>query len=184
MRFLKTKLNGICLIEPLVHEDSRGFFFESYSQRDFEANGIQEHFVQDNISRSRKGTWRGLHYQLPPHQQGKLVRVMEGEVFDVVVDIRRGSPTFGQWFGTPLSAENKRALYVPPGFAHGFCVVSEVALLTYKCTALYSPLAERAIRWNDPKIGIKLPLEPDPALISPKDKNAPSLDEAEISPFF
>ena len=179
MKFIETKLKGVYVIEPKVFSDARGFFMESYSHRVFREHGIQEVFVQDNISRSVKGALRGLHYQLNPHAQGKLVRVTEGAVFDVAVDIRRGSPTFGQWFGYTLSAENKHAMYIAPGFAHGFLVLTDQAEFTYKCTNLYAPQADRGILWNDPKIGIQWPAPPDTDLLSEKDKKAPPLDKAE-----
>ncbi|HWP47612.1 MAG TPA: dTDP-4-dehydrorhamnose 3,5-epimerase [Candidatus Limnocylindrales bacterium] len=184
MRFIKTKFKGLLIIEPQIFRDVRGFFMESYNRRKFSENGIPSEFVQDNISRSVKGTLRGLHYQLNPHSQGKLVRVTEGAVFDVAVDIRFGSPTFGQWFGYILSAENRHALYIPPGFAHGFCVLTDEAEFTYKCTAFYVPEAERAIIWNDPQIAIQWPITPDPNLMSEKDKNAPTLSRAEINFYF
>lgn len=163
MQVQNTKLDGVVVIEPKVFEDPRGFFFESWSSPRYAEHGLPEHFVQDNISRSRRGTLRGLHLQLPPHGQGKLVFVLEGEVFDVAVDVRVGSATFGQWVGATLSADNRRQLYVPPGFAHGFCVVSEHALFAYKCTQVYTPAAEISVLWNDPAIGIDWPIR-DPVL--------------------
>jgi dTDP-4-dehydrorhamnose 3,5-epimerase len=184
MKFIETKLKGLYIIEPLVLRDARGFFMEAYNQRVFQENGVQEIFVQDNVSRSVKGTLRGLHYQLRPHAQGKLVRVTEGAVFDVAVDIRRGSPTFGQWFGHTLSAENKQAMYVPPGFAHGFLVLTDQAEFTYKCTALYRREAERGIAWNDPRVAVQWPLAPDVELLSEKDRKAPTLDRAEMNFIF
>jgi len=179
MKFIKTKLSGVWIIEPKVFEDSRGYFLESYNRKIFQENGVDVNFIQDNVSRSTKGTLRGLHYQLPPHTQGKLVRVTYGEVFDVAVDLRRKSPTFGQWFGHTLSEANKLALYVAPGFAHGFLVLSDAAEFTYKCTALYAPQAERAIQWDDPKIGIQWPMRPNLNLLSEKDNKALPLDKAE-----
>ena len=155
------------VIEPAVFQDGRGFFYESWSARKYEELGLPAQFVQDNVSRSGRGTLRGLHLQSPPHGQGKLVHVLEGEVFDVAVDVRVGSPTFGQWVGETLSAENHRQLYVPPGFAHGFCVLSEHALFAYKCTQYYAPQAELSVLWNDPAIGIEWPLR-DP-MLSKKD---------------
>ncbi|HMI91680.1 MAG TPA: dTDP-4-dehydrorhamnose 3,5-epimerase [Polyangiales bacterium] len=170
-----TKLPGLLILEPKVYSDPRGYFFESWSDRRYAEHGVPTSFVQDNVSRSTRGTLRGLHLQAPPMEQGKLVSVLDGEVFDVVVDVRPGSPSFGQWLGETLSASNARQLYVPPGFAHGFCVLSESALFAYKCTQYYSPQAERALRWNDPEIGIAWPLaEP---LLSDKDAAAPSLRE-------
>jgi dTDP-4-dehydrorhamnose 3,5-epimerase len=158
MKVEKTKLAGVMLIEPDVFKDPRGFFFESWSARKYEGLGLPSAFVQDNVSRSARGTLRGLHLQSPPQGQGKLVYVLEGEVFDVAVDVRVGSPTFGQWVGEVLSAENHRQLYLPPGFAHGFCVLSESALFAYKCTEYYAPTAEVSVLWNDPKIGIEWPV--------------------------
>lgn len=167
MRFLETELKGVILIEPDVFSDSRGYFLETYHEKKYTAGGIRGPFVQDNFSKSVRGTLRGLHYQLK-ETQGKLVTVIEGTVFDVAVDIRRGSPTFGQWVGLELSAENKRQLYIPPGLAHGFCVLSDTAGVAYKCTRFYSHQDERGIIWNDRTIGIRWPIA-DP-LLSPKDR--------------
>lgn len=174
MKVKKGRLAGILIIEPDVYQDSRGFFFETYNKRDFEKHGICLEFVQDNHSRSAKGTVRGLHYQINARQD-KLVRVALGEVFDVVVDIRRDSPTFGKWEGCLLSAENKKQLLVPKGFAHGFCVISEYAEFLYKCSDFYSPKDECGILWNDPDIGIEWPIK-NP-IISPKDLNNPLLKD-------
>ncbi len=174
MKITQTNLPGVLLIEPKVLGDARGFFMETYNARRYSEAGLSAAFVQDNLSFSRRGTLRGLHYQ-NPHVQGKLVYVLQGEVFDVAVDIRVGSPSFGQWLGTVLSADNKRQLYVPPGFAHGFCVTSETALFAYKCTDFYDASAEGSILWNDPAIGIVWPLS-DP-LLSEKDRQAPRLAE-------
>ena len=169
----------VILVEPQRFGDARGFFMETYQYEQFAANGITPQLVQDNHSRSAKGVLRGLHYQLDPHAQGKLLKVVIGEIFDVAVDIRRGSPTFGQWVGEILSAENGRLLYVPPGFAHGFCVLSETADLIYKTTNYYHPKSDRGIIWNDPQIGIEWPItEP---LLSAKDKQLPPLAEAEFN---
>lgn len=181
MKFIPTALDGVVIIEPRVFGDQRGFFMESYNRQVFHEGGITADFVQDNISRSGRGTLRGLHYQLAPRGQGKLVRVVDGEVFDVAVDIRRDSSAFGKWFGTFLSAENKRAMYVPPGFAHGFVAVSEVAEFHYKCTDLYAPELDRGIRWDDPAIGIEWPDAVNPELLSDKDRAAPLLADAEIN---
>lgn len=172
MRVSETKLPGVLLIEPKVHGDARGYFFESWQRERYAEAGLPREFVQDNFSRSQRGTLRGLHLQ-HPHAQGKLVSALEGEVFDVAVDTRVGSPTFGQWAGALLSADNKHQLYVPPGFAHGFCVTSESALFAYKCTDLYHPETELSIAWNDPDIAIAWPLE-SPTL-SAKDQKAPRL---------
>lgn len=156
MKVLETELPGVVIIEPAVHGDARGFFLESWHARRYAEYGLAATFVQDNHSRSSRGVLRGLHYQLR-QPQGKLVRVVSGEVFDVAVDIRKGSPTFGRWSGVTLTAENHRQIYVPPGFAHGFCVVSDVADFLYKCTDYYAPEDERGIRWDDPDIGIAWP---------------------------
>ena len=177
MKFHKTPLSGVILVEPTVHRDSRGFFKETYHQPRFEAAGIGLPFVQDNLSESARGTLRGLHYQIE-HPQGKLVQAVYGEVFDVAVDVRAGSPTFGQWYGATLSADNHRLLYVAPGFAHGFCVTSERAQVAYKCTDIYFPKGERSVRWDDPQVGIDWPVaEP---ILSDKDRAAPSL--ADLGP--
>jgi len=174
VKFLATDLPGVILIEPEVHGDVRGFFLETYHQREYAQAGISATFVQDNHSRSNRGTLRGLHHQVA-HPQGKLVRVVEGEVYDVVVDIRRGSPTFGKYLGMPLSADNFRQLYIPPNFAHGFCVTSEVAQFEYKCTDFYDPVGELAVAWNDPDLAIPWPIT-SPEL-SAKDAEAPPLRE-------
>jgi dTDP-4-dehydrorhamnose 3,5-epimerase len=167
MRVLPTKLEDLVIIEPDVFGDDRGFFLETWSHRRFEEAGLREAFVQDNLSRSSRGTLRGLHLQSPPHGQGKLVYVIEGEVYDVAVDVRVDSPTFGQWVGATLSGQNHRQVYVPPGFAHGFCVTSEYALFAYKCTRSYAPASELCVLWNDPALGIDWPVrEP---LLSKKD---------------
>lgn len=156
MNVLKTAIDGVLIIEPKKFGDPRGYFLESYSQRRYEEAGIKGPFVQDNLSFSRRGVLRGLHFQ-DPNPQGKLVSAPFGEVFDVAVDIRKGSSTFGKWVGVILSAENGRQLWVPPGLAHGFLVVSEMALFSYKCTDYYSPTSEHCLLWNDPEIGIKWP---------------------------
>jgi dTDP-4-dehydrorhamnose 3,5-epimerase len=168
-----TQLPDVLLVEPKVFGDARGFFFESYSVRRYAEAGIAAAFVQDNVSLSRRGVLRGLHYQ-HPFGQGKLVGVLRGAVFDVAVDVRRGSPTFGRWVGECLSAENKRQLYIPPGFAHGFLVTSEEALFAYKCTEYYHPEAERSLRWDDVAIGIEWPV--DGPVLSAKDDVALTLD--------
>lgn len=174
MNVIETKLKGVLIIEPDVFGDDRGYFMETYNQGRYEKQGIKATFVQDNLSYSRKGVLRGLHYQ-HPHAQGKLVYVVKGEVFDVAVDIRKGSPSFGQWTGVVLSERNKRQLYIPEGFAHGFVVLSEEALFAYKCTDFYHPETEGGIIWNDPGIGIGWP-EKNPVL-SPKDANYPELKD-------
>lgn len=155
MKVSETDLPGVLIFEPDVFGDARGFFFEAYNQVRYEEHGLPP-FVQDNLSRSEKGVLRGMHFQ-HPNPQGKLVSVLEGEVYDVAVDVRVGSPSFGRWVGAYLSAENKRQLYVPEGFAHGFLVTGETALFFYKCTAYYSPETERSLLWNDPEIGIDWP---------------------------
>lgn len=170
----------VILFEPKVFGDERGFFFESFNQRAFdEAVGRAVQFVQDNHSRSSRHVLRGLHYQLAPRMQGKLVRVVQGEVFDVAVDVRRSSPTFGQWVGAHLSAANKCQLWVPEGFAHGFVTLSETAEFLYKTTDFYAPECERAIAWNDPQLAIDWPLQGEP-LLSGKDRVAPVLQDAEV----
>lgn len=170
-----TEIPGVLILEPKVFGDSRGFFLESFNQDTFrKATGLDMNFVQDNHSRSRKGVLRGLHYQLPPHAQGKLVRVVRGSVFDVAVDIRRDSPTYGRWVGVELSEENHRQLWIPAGLAHGFLVTSESADFLYKTTAYYAPSHERSIAWNDPAIGVAWPLEGQPEL-SAKDAAGVSL---------
>lgn len=166
---IPTAIADVLILEPKVFGDSRGFFLESYNQHDFEqATGLHMNFVQDNHSRSTQGVLRGLHYQLPPHAQGKLVRVVNGSVFDVAVDIRRDSPTYGRWVGVSLTAENHRQLWIPPGLAHGFLVTSASADFLYKATALYAPEHERCIAWNDPTLAIDWPTAVPP-VISPKD---------------
>ena len=157
MKVIQTSLPGAVVIEPQVFGDARGFFYESYNQAKYHAAGITATFIQSNVSRSSKGVLRGLHYQWP-NPQGKLVSVLEGEVYDVAVDIRRGSPTFGQWAGVMLSAENHRHFWIPEGFAHGFCVLSEHATFTYQCTALYDAKADASVRWDDAALGIDWPV--------------------------
>ena len=182
MKFAPTRIADVVLIEPRVFGDSRGFFMETWQAEKFAAAGIDDLFVQDNHSCSAQGILRGLHYQLN-QPQGKLVRVVRGAVYDVAVDLRRSSPTFGQWVGEILSAENKAMLWVPPGFAHGFYVLSETAEFVYKCTALYLPGDERAIRWDDPGLGIAWPLvDGQPPLLSEKDGQGVSFAAAEYFP--
>jgi dTDP-4-dehydrorhamnose 3,5-epimerase len=175
----KTSLPGVLLIEPKVFTDERGFFMETYNLDAFRAAGIPDEFVQDNHSRSARGVLRGLHYQ-EPNAQGKLVRCTRGAIFDVAVDIRRGSPSFAKWFGLELSDANKLMLWIPPGFAHGFCALEDDSDLVYKCTTLYDPTSDRAILWNDPDVGIEWPItEP---VLSKKDAGAPRLVEAALLP--
>jgi len=174
LKLVETPLPGVLIVEPKVWRDERGFFLEVWNAGSFAAQGLDLAFVQDNHSLSQHGTLRGLHVQLPK-SQGKLVRCTEGVIFDVAVDIRRGSPTFAQWFGVELSAENFRQLWVPADFAHGFCVVSPRAQVEYKCTELYDPAGDLSLAWNDPAIGIAWPL--DAPLLSAKDQAARRLDE-------
>ncbi len=174
-----TALPEVLLLEPNVFGDDRGFFFESFNQRDFhQATGLAVSFVQDNHSKSSLGVLRGLHYQIQ-HPQGKLVRVAQGAVFDVAVDMRRSSPTFGKWVGVELSADNKRQLWIPPGFAHGFVVTSESAEFLYKTTDYWHPEHERSLLWNDPTVAIQWPLHGAPRLAA-KDATAPTLSEADV----
>lgn len=176
MNVIQTEIKDILIFEPKVFGDDRGFFFESFNQRVFEqATGMKRDFVQDNHSRSAKGVLRGLHYQLPPAAQGKLVRCVAGEVFDVAVDIRRSSPSFGRWVGVHLSAENKRQFWIPEGFAHGFLTLTDYAEFLYKTTDYYAPAQERCIRWNDEQLKISWPWQGEP-LVSAKD--AASVDFA------
>jgi dTDP-4-dehydrorhamnose 3,5-epimerase len=173
MKVINTSLPGALILEPQVFGDARGFFYESFNERKFREAGLElDRFVQSNVSRSAQGVLRGLHYQWP-NPQGKLVNVVEGEVYDVAVDIRRGSPTFGQSVGVMLTASNHRHFWIPEGFAHGFCVVSEFATFTYQCTTLYDPQADAGIRWNDAALGIDWPVS-DP-LLSDKDRQTPLL---------
>lgn len=178
MNVVETDLPEVKLIEPKVFGDDRGFFLESWNARSFAAAGIDVPFVQDNHSRSARGVLRGLHYQLV-RPQGKLVRVVSGRVFDVAVDIRRSSPRFGRWVGVELSAENKRMLWVPPGFAHGFVALEDGTDFLYKCTELYAPEHDRSILWSDPAIGIDWPLDGLEPVLAAKDRAAPLLAEAE-----
>lgn len=174
MHVIATELQGVLIVEPKVFPDARGFFVETYNKERYAACGIVADFVQDNLSFSSRGVLRGLHYQ-NPHAQGKLVYVLQGEVWDVAVDIRPGSPQFGRWTAVTLSSDNKRQFYIPPGFAHGFCVLSDTALFTYKCTDLYHPECDGGIRWDDPDIGIAWPvMEP---LLSEKDRQQPLLKD-------
>lgn len=177
----KLHLPEVLLLTPNVFGDDRGFFFESFNQLRFnQATGLNAHFVQDNHSKSSKGVLRGLHYQLPPHAQGKLVRVIQGAVFDVAVDIRKHSPRFGQWCGVQLSAENKQQLWIPPGFAHAFLTLTDTAEFLYKTTDFYEPKSERCIAWNDPSIGIEWPHLGANPVLSPKDQLGQSLINAEV----
>ena len=181
MKFIETSLPGVLIVEPTVYKDDRGFFLETYHAGKFREAGISDDFVQDNHSRSRRGVLRGLHYQ-EPNPQGKLVRCSRGSVLDVAVDIRVGSPNFGQWYGVELNQENGWMLWVPPGFAHGFAALSDDCDVIYKCTAVYDNKADRSILWSDPDIGIDWRIK-DP-ILSAKDAIAPRLKEAAVLPSF
>lgn len=173
----ETSIKGVYIIEPTVFGDDRGYFMETYNQNEFKESGLDLNFVQDNQSKSTKGVLRGLHFQYN-HPQGKLVRVINGEVFDVAVDLRKNSPTYGKWEGVILSESNKKQFYIPEGFAHGFLVLSDEAEFTYKCTDFYDPDDEGGIRWNDPEIGINWPLKNiEDVKLSEKDENWKSMDE-------
>lgn len=177
MQFEPTSLPDVLLITPRVFADDRGYFLEVYHSGKFAAGGVPEAFVQDNLSRSARNVVRGLHYQIS-HPQGKLVTVLQGAIFDVAVDLRRSSPSFGQWVGVELNSDRRQLLYIPPGFAHGFCVVSESADVLYKCTDLYHPEHERTVLWNDPALGIEWPLT-GPARLSEKDLQGKPLVNAD-----
>ncbi len=181
MKVLTTPLPGVLILEPRVFGDERGFFMETWSRRRYGEAGIDLDFVQDNLSSSSHGVLRGLHFQ-NPRAQGKLVHVLAGEVFDVAVDLRRGSPSFGRWHGVVLSGANKRQYWVPPGFAHGFCVTSESALFAYKCTEPYAPEHEKSIRWDDPDLAIDWPVAAP--RVSDKDRMAPTLAEIDSGALF
>jgi dTDP-4-dehydrorhamnose 3,5-epimerase len=181
MELEPTRIPDVVLVRPRVFADGRGFFLETWQKRRFSGAGIRADFVQDNHSRSLRHTLRGLHYQVV-HAQGKLVSVICGSVFDVAVDLRRSSPTYGQWVGEVLSDENHNQLWIPPGFAHGFLVLSESADFVYKCTDYYSPTSERCIRWNDPELGIAWPLDGARPIVSDRDAGGASLREAECYP--
>lgn len=178
MRVLKTDIEGVLIVEPTVHGDQRGYFMESFSERDFEAaTGLNVRFVQDNESRSRRGVLRGLHFQREPYAQAKLVRVVQGRVLDVAVDIRPGSATFGRYVAVELSADNHRQLFIPKGFAHGYVVLEEDTVFQYKCDEYYHPDSEDGVAWNDPQIGIEWPLTESEIILSPKDTNRKLLCE-------
>lgn len=181
MKITETHLAGLVLIEPQVFEDSRGYFFESFHRDRYAELGINVPFIQDNESKSEQGVIRGLHYQLNPYAQAKLVRVIEGRVYDVVVDLRKGSPTFGQWYGVELDGESKKQLFIPRGFAHGFSVLSETAVFSYKCDNLYHRESERSINFDDPKLAIDWKIEKPDWTISEKDRNAPVFSDAEMN---
>lgn len=178
--FIETKIKDLYIIEPKVFGDNRGYFMESYNKKAFEEARLTMEFVQDNESRSKRGVLRGMHFQTK-HTQGKLVRVTEGEVYDVAVDLRKGSPTFGMWEGVLLTSENKRQFYVPEGFAHGFLVLSDVATFNYKCTDFYAPEYDSGLLWNDPDVAIEWPLDGiEEILLSEKDKNQKTLKELDL----
>lgn len=179
---IETKIPGVKIVEPKVFGDARGYFFESWNRQDFAAQVADVRFCQDNESQSSRGVLRGLHYQQPPFAQSKLVRCVRGEVIDVAVDIRRGSPTFGQWVSVRLSEENHRQMFLPKGMAHGFAVLSDVAVFQYKCDAFYHPESEGAIAWDDPALAIDWHIAPAEALLSDKDRRHPRLQEI-VSPF-
>lgn len=181
MKITPSEIQDLLIIEPKVFGDQRGYFMESFNAEHFrQATGLDVSFVQDNESLSRRGVVRGLHYQLPPYAQAKLVRVVKGCVWDVVVDLRRSSPTFGRYMAVELSAENKRQLFIPKGLAHGFAVLSEEAIFQYKCDAYYHPEAEGAVAWNDPTLNIPWPIPTEEMILSEKDKNHPLLADAPL----
>lgn len=180
MEVIRTKIDGVVIIEPRIFRDARGYFFESFSQREFDEKVRPIRFVQDNESMSSRGVIRGLHFQCPPYAQSKLVRVIVGTVLDVAVDIRKGSPTFGQHVAVELSADNHRQLFIPQGFAHGFAVLSDTAIFQYKCDNFYSPQSEGAIRFDDPALAINWPFALDQAILSPKDLLHKPLAETDI----
>lgn len=183
MNIIKTEIEGLLIVEPRVFGDSRGYFFESFNERDFKTQtGVDVRFVQDNESRSRYGVVRGLHFQMPPYAQTKLVRVVEGTVLDIAVDIRAGSPTYGRHVEVELSADNKRQFFIPKGFAHGFAVLSETAIFQYKCDEYYHPEAEGAIAWDDPALAIEWRIKQDDVLLSEKDRCHPLFKDF-VTPF-
>ena len=181
MNIIQTDIHGLMVIEPKVFGDARGYFYESYNQNELAKAGIHTVFRQDNQSFSRYGVIRGLHFQLPPYAQTKLIRAVEGIIYDVAVDLRKGSPAFGKWFGIELSAENKKQLYIPQGFAHGFSVLSEQVTIQYKCDNFYHPQAEGGLRYNDPQLGIDWKVDIAKAIVSDKDKILPALSELETN---
>ncbi|NOW04154.1 dTDP-4-dehydrorhamnose 3,5-epimerase [Clostridium beijerinckii] len=181
--FIETKISGVYVIEPKIFGDNRGYFMETYNRKHFEAVGLNMNFVQDNESRSTKGVLRGLHFQ-KRHSQGKLIRVSKGEVFDVAVDLRNGSKTYGKWEGIILSEENKKLFYIPEGFAHGFLVLSDEAIFNYKCTDFYAPEYEEGIKWNDPNINIAWPLDKvNNVILSEKDKVNIGINEIDLKEY-
>ena len=181
MQIIQTGLPDLLIIKPKIFEDNRGYFFEGYNQNKFRDNGLHYTFVQDNESLSTRGIIRGLHYQLAPYAQAKLIRVIYGKVFDVAVDLRENSSTYGQWYGCELSAENKEQLLVPRGFAHGFSVLSGQAIVFYKCDNFYHPESERGINYRDPSLNIDWKIEPEKAIVSAKDKVLPDFKDADMN---
>jgi dTDP-4-dehydrorhamnose 3,5-epimerase len=181
MHILKTEFPDLYILEPKVFDDPRGYFYESYNAKQLEEKGINIIFRQDNQSKSSYGVLRGLHYQLNPSAQTKLIRTLEGKIWDVVVDIRKGSPTFGKWMGIELSSDNKKQFLIPQGFAHGFSVLSETAVVMYKCDNFYNPQSERGIIYDDPELGIDWKIPVGQAILSPKDKLHPTLKNADIN---
>ena|SRR5271166_536997 len=178
MNISYTGIPGLCILEPVVYEDSRGYFYESFNEDKLREKGLSYAFVQDNQSKSIYGVIRGLHYQLDPYAQTKIIRVLEGSIYDLVVDIRKGSPTFGKSFGIELTSDNKKQLYIPKGFAHGFSVLSHVAVILYKCDCLYAPGSEGGIRYDDPLLNIDWKINRSTAIVSQKDMNLPLLKDA------
>lgn len=181
MEIIKTPIEGLLIIKPRIFNDPRGFFFESYNEKNFNKAGIKVHFCQDNLSKSTYGVVRGLHYQLSPHSQTKLVSAVQGAVWDVAVDLRKNSPTFGEWYGVELSEENKIQFLIPQGFAHGFSVLSETAVFSYKCDDFYNPTLERGIVYNDKDLEIDWKIPTEKVLVSEKDINHPSFKVAEMN---
>lgn len=184
MKIIETPLPDLFIVEPSVFKDARGYFFEAYNHKKFQSHGIDIQFVQDNESQSEYGVIRGLHYQLAPYSQSKLVRVVMGKILDVAVDIRRNSPTFGKHFSLEIEAEKKQMLFIPKGFAHGFSVLSKNAIVLYKCDALYNHEAERGIMYNDPKLNIDWKVKPSEAIVSAKDKVHPTLENTDTNFFY
>ncbi|MDR2910380.1 MAG: dTDP-4-dehydrorhamnose 3,5-epimerase [Bacteroidales bacterium] len=184
MKITKTFIQGLLIIEPLIFEDERGYFFESYNKIKYFQSGLDTEFIQDNESKSTKGVIRGLHYQLAPFAQSKLVRVVQGRIFDVAVDLRKGSPSYGKWFGLELNDTDKKQFFIPRGFAHGFSVLSETAILSYKCDNVYKKEYERSVNFNDQYLKIEWEIDPSNIIVSEKDKQAPFFENAEMNFIF
>jgi len=184
MEIIKTDIEGLLIIKPKIFEDNRGYFFESFNKQTFEDNGLNYNFIQDNESKSSYGVIRGLHYQLAPYAQTKLVRVLKGKVLDVAVDLRKGSPTFGKWHAVELSEDNKQQFLIPQGFAHGFSVLSETAIFAYKCDNLYNKDSERGINFNDKSLNIDWEIPSEKAIVSAKDKVLPCINDADMNFIF